>query len=106
MLIQAAALKNVAAAIVQGTGSDAVEADIVADHLVQANLTGHDSHGVGMLPRYVENWQAGRLRPGTAAERIKDDGAILVFDGQLGYGQRVAREAVAAAIERSESPGV
>ena len=28
------------------------EAKIVAEHLVLANLTGHDSHGVGMLPTY------------------------------------------------------
>ena len=34
-------------------GSNATEARLAADHLVDANLTGHDSHGVGMIPKYV-----------------------------------------------------
>jgi len=46
-------LKAVVRAIVNAAGSSAREADLVADHLIEANLTGHDSHGVGMLPRYV-----------------------------------------------------
>ena len=106
MLIQAPALQRLARAIVQHGGSSDAEADIVSEHLVRANLTGHDSHGVGMLPHYVRNLQTQRLVPNSAAKCIKDDQAILVFDGQLGYGQRVAREAMAAALERCEQTGV
>jgi uncharacterized oxidoreductase len=40
-------------AIWEKAGSTPREAELVADHLVAANLTGHDSHGVGMIPRYV-----------------------------------------------------
>ena len=50
-------LRAAARAIVKATGSDDAEATIVADHLVEANLRGHDSHGVGMLPLYVQNFQ-------------------------------------------------
>ena len=39
------------------------EADLVADHLVQANLAGHDSHGVGMVPSYVRHLKAGLVSP-------------------------------------------
>lgn len=106
MRLREPALQRLAAAIVRGGGSDAAEADIVSDHLVMANLTGHDSHGVGMLPTYVDNLQAGLLRPNQPARLVTDDGAILVFDGQRGYGQRVAREAIAAAIERCRRNGV
>ena len=106
MLINEQALRRLTTAIVTRTGSDVAEAATVSDHLVRANLTGHDSHGVGMLPAYVKSLQAGRLRPNTAAERVKDDGAVLVFDGRLGYGQRVAKEAMAAAIERARATGV
>jgi uncharacterized oxidoreductase len=88
------------------SGSYDHEASLVAAHLVRANLTGHDSHGAGMLPAYVRNVQAGLLRPNTAARLVRDDGAILVFDGQRGYGQRVAAEAMDAAIGRCAETGL
>jgi uncharacterized oxidoreductase len=40
--------------LVKGFGSEPKEIELVTENLVQANLTGHDSHGVGMLPRYAE----------------------------------------------------
>ncbi len=43
-------LRAVTALIVRRMGSDPTETAMVADHLVRANLAGHDSHGVGMLP--------------------------------------------------------
>ena len=52
-------LKRAIEAIVLAGGSDAREAKIVAENLVTANLTGHDSHGVGMIPRYIESLQEG-----------------------------------------------
>jgi Malate/L-lactate dehydrogenase len=67
-----------------------------ADHLIEANLQGHPSHGVGMMPAYVRNGRGGRLH---LNQRVQQHGTIAVFDGQLGYGQVVAREAMQWAIE-------
>jgi len=61
---------------------------------------------VGMLPAYVDNLKKGRLLPNTTAECIKDDGPFMVFDGHLGYGQRVAKEAMDAAIDRCRGTGI
>ncbi|MGF1625930.1 MAG: malate/lactate/ureidoglycolate dehydrogenase [Alphaproteobacteria bacterium] len=99
-------LREVVAAICHRAGGAAGDAHIVADHLVQANLYGHDSHGVGMLPRYVEAIAAGMLDPSAHAELVKDDGAILVVDGRRGFGQVVAREAILQGIERARRTGV
>jgi uncharacterized oxidoreductase len=99
-------LRRLASAILRSGGSEAPEADLVADHLVQANLAGHDSHGVGMIPAYVRHLQGGLVRPNTHAKLVKDDGAILMFDGGRGYGRRVAGEAMAAAIARCRQTGV
>jgi len=106
VLITAPNLKKVLLSILMRGGSDEYEAGLVADHLVRANLTGHDSHGAGMLPTYIKNLRAGLLLPGTPAKLVRDDGAILVFDGERGYGQRVAKEAMAAAIERCSETGL
>lgn len=106
MRIAGQQLKNVVHAILLRCGSDDAEARLVAEHLVGANLTGHDSHGAGMLPTYVKNVRAGILHPGTAAALVRDDGPILVFDGRRGYGQRVAAEAMTAAIQRCRETGL
>jgi uncharacterized oxidoreductase len=99
-------LRHAVSAIVKAGGSVDDEADLVADHLVQANLAGHDSHGVGMIPAYVRHLKAGLVVPNTRAKAVKDDGAVLMFDGGRGYGRAVAGEAMTAAIERCRQTGV
>jgi uncharacterized oxidoreductase len=99
-------LRRLTSAILQHGGSAVPEADLVADHLVQANLAGHDSHGVGMIPAYVRHLGAGLVVPNTRAKLVKDDGAIVMFDGGRGYGRCVAGEAMAAAIARCRETGV
>lgn len=99
-------LKSLLQKILQQAGSDEYEAGVVAEHLVGANMTGHDSHGAIMLPIYVRNIREGLLIPGMCASLVRDDGSIMVFDGQRGYGQRVAAEAMDAAICRCRDTGL
>ncbi len=106
VIITADALRALTYQIVRHGGSEAAECQIVSDHLVDANLSGHDSHGVGILPTYVINLQKNMLRPNTAVTNVRDDGAFLQFDGGKGYGQRVAGEAMSAAIERCRETGI
>ena len=106
MLIQEQPLRRVIQAIVEATGSTPDEAELVTDHLVRANLAGHDSHGVGMIPTYVDNLHKGGLKPNTAARLVTDTGSMLLYDGGRGYGQRVAFEAMTAAIERCRDTGL
>jgi len=86
-------------------GSASEEVGIVTDHLIEANLKGHPSHGVGMIPAYVRNWRGGHLRPNQHVQRVQQHGTIAVFDGQMGYGQVVAREATQWAIEMARDSG-
>lgn len=106
MKIKASALHRWISEILQRGGSDTAESELVSDHLVIANLKGHDSHGVGMIPSYIKNLKADLLNPNQPVELLKDNGAILVFDGQWGYGQRVAREAMDFAIKRCRETGI
>jgi hydroxycarboxylate dehydrogenase B len=99
-------LQRIAAEIIGRGGSEPVKADLVAGHLVDANLAGHDSHGVGLIPHYVRHLQAGLVVPNTGAKVVKADGPFLMFDGQRGFGRRVAGEATAAAMERCRETGV
>jgi uncharacterized oxidoreductase len=99
-------LRTITSAILRAGGSAQAEADLVADHLVLANLSGHDSHGVGMVPSYIRQLKAGLVIPNTRAKVVKDDGAVLMFDGGRGYGRCVAGEAMDAGIARCRQTGI
>ncbi|MDX1374073.1 MAG: malate/lactate/ureidoglycolate dehydrogenase, partial [Burkholderiales bacterium] len=105
-LFQAAPLKRAIEAIVAAGGSEPREAAIVAENLVTANLTGHDSHGIGMIPRYVASLHEGGLAPNRHPEVRFDGGALLALDGQAGYGQVIGLEAIDMGIARARQHGV
>lgn len=99
-------LHDIATAFLTATGSTPDEAEIVADHMVKANLRGHDSHGVGMIAMYAEYLKKDQLRPNTPPTILKDTGSILQLAGNLGYGQRAGYEATNMAIERAKKNGL
>lgn len=87
-------------------GSEAREAQLLADHLVLANLSGHDSHGVGMAPRYLRSLREGALQLNRHARIVRDAGALLTVDGDMGFGQVAAHEAMEFGIARAKSLGI
>jgi len=104
-LISATELRATVTRIVQATGSQEQEAQRVANNLVMANLSGHDSHGVGMLPRYVDAVLEGGLTPNNGVRVTLDTGAMLALDGQRGYGQTAGLQAMEMGIERALKHG-
>lgn len=106
VLISPEKITHTATTILRAIGSDAAEANTVATHMLEANLRGHDSHGIGMLVQYVKQASFGGLVPNTPARLIADSGVILQFAGDRGFGQRVGKEATAAGIERTASTGL
>jgi hydroxycarboxylate dehydrogenase B len=102
---QAGALRQHMARVLQATGSSAEEARQVADNLVMANLSGHDSHGIGMIPRYVESKLEGGVQPNTGIKVAFDGGSMLSIDGQHGYGQVVGVQAMELAMARAKEHG-
>jgi uncharacterized oxidoreductase len=86
-------------------GSEDREAALIARHLVESNLRGHDSHGVGMTPGYLHNAATGALVLNQSLTVVQDTGTLLVLDGGLGYGQVMAHDAMAAGIERARAQG-
>ena len=99
-------LKNYVRTVCGALGSEPYERDLVADQLVEANLTGHDSHGVGMMPLYVASAKAGRLVVNGHATVASDNGAVLIVDGNRAFGQVTGFEATNMAIERAKETGV
>jgi hydroxycarboxylate dehydrogenase B len=104
--IEAAHLTGITRRVFVAAGSDDEEAALVAHHLVEANLKGHDSHGVGMIPSYLRNLHAGKAATNQPGRVVSDTGSIVVYDGERGWGQIVARNATLIGIERARRDGV
>lgn len=86
-------------------GSRAREAALIARHLVEANLCGHDSHGVGVVPAYLRNVRDKRLVLNRRLETTIDTGSVLVCDAGLGAGQAMAHDAMQLGIARARETG-
>src|ERR1700739_1008344 len=98
-------LRAVTALIVSRMGSDTAETAFVTDHLLRANLAGHDSHGVGMLPIYVRLLREALLVPNQSLQTVLDFGALLVLEAGHGFGHRMAAQGVDQAITRAKTLG-
>jgi uncharacterized oxidoreductase len=99
-------LDGLAREIFERAGAPSDHAACVAAHLVEANLTGHDSHGVLRIPQYVEQIEAGRLDPRASMQVVQQSGTCAVIDGQGGFGQVIARGAMQLAIELARTNGI
>jgi uncharacterized oxidoreductase len=104
-IFQKAPLERAIEAIVAAGGSAPGEARLVAENLVLANLLGHDSHGVGMIPRYIDAVLEGGLAVNQQPKATLDTGALLALDGCKGYGQSIGKASMEMAIERARKHG-
>jgi LDH2 family malate/lactate/ureidoglycolate dehydrogenase len=99
-------LLDFATAIYVRSGLPEADARLCADTLVQADLWGHQSHGVMRLSWYVDRLRSGVCRPVAAPELVVDAGAIAVMDGGDAMGQVLTARAMTAAIDRAKAHGV
>jgi uncharacterized oxidoreductase len=105
MIVRADRLREIVRTIFSAAGSSKREAGLIADHLVEANLRGHDSHGVGMIPTYIANALDGSLVLNQTLSVAFDSGSLIICDGGVGIGQIMAHDAIGAGIERAARAG-
>ena len=100
------ALKQIGTQIFAAAGATSDEAQIVSDALVEANLAGHDSHGILRIPEYVRWMEQGLVTMGAHITIVRESDSFAVIDGGWGFGQVVGREAMEVAIQKAEQAGV
>ena len=106
MLIQVDLLRSLVADIFAKAGCSPEESERIARHLASANLTGHDSHGVIRVPRYVSWLESGNLRAGQNLTIISETDLITVVDGNRGFGQTIGEQAVQLGINKALRSGI
>ena len=104
--IRPAALRDFAARLLQAGGVGADEAALVGGSLVDANLRGHDSHGVMRIPYYLDAVAKKEVVPGAEFTVLKESVAILAADGHWGFGQTQAHRLTKRLIEKAKQAGV
>lgn len=99
-------LKSTSRDIFVAAGARSEDARIVADALVNANLAGHDSHGVMRIPSYVRWMEKGDVNVKAEFRVVMEADAFAVIDGDWGFGQVMARKAMKVGIEKAAQSGV
>lgn len=99
-------LLELAAAVYRSTGMPEQDAWLAADTLIQADLWGHQSHGLLRLGWYYARLQSGAMKAVTQTSLVVDAGAVCVMDGNDGVGQVITRQAVDQAVGRAKKHGV
>jgi LDH2 family malate/lactate/ureidoglycolate dehydrogenase len=92
--------------MMKAAGASDQEALVVADHLVQANLYGVDSHGVIRIVEYIDEIENKRMKTKTSPKIVKETKTTAVLDAQFGFGQVAARTAMELAIEKARDSGI
>lgn len=98
-------LLRFAVGILNTLGSSEENARVVADHLVGSNLAGHDSHGVLRLLQYSQHVEEGRISPAATPVVLREGSTTALIDGNLAWGQVVAKRAVDLALEKTAEHG-
>ncbi len=106
MLIEHGSLTRVTSTILQAAGAPTDHANAVAAHLVEANLKGHDSHGVGMVPSYVKGMLDKQVDPNAGITVERDNGAIVSVNGGTGLGRVVGFQAMDLGIAKAKDYGI
>ena len=101
----AADLRNFAAALFRKAGLDADKPEVSADVLVDADLMGHTTHGLALMPRYLQEIASGSMAATGEPEIVSDRGACVCWNGRRLPGVWLTSKAVDLAIARVASHG-
>lgn len=104
--IDARLLKRFVSAVYQQANVPLADAEILADTLVQADLWGHQSHGVLRLSWYLERLRSGVMSAITKPEHIVNTPGVSVIEGNDGIGQVLAMQGMKEAIAKAKRNGV
>ncbi|MCH2366028.1 MAG: Ldh family oxidoreductase [Planctomycetes bacterium] len=99
-------LLELSAALIEAMGSPGEDALIVGRHLVEAQLAGHDSHGLIRLPQYHAHVLEGKVKPGARVEIIRETPTTALLDGHYTWGQVTAMQAIELGISKAEENGI
>jgi uncharacterized oxidoreductase len=104
--VTAERLTEIEIGLLIAAGASAEEAEIIARYNVGANLVGHDSHGIILIPQYIDRIKAGHIVPGAPWEIQQETATTTVIDGNWGFGYVVNDRAMRYTIDKAKKQNV
>ncbi|MDI3305589.1 MAG: Ldh family oxidoreductase [Acetobacteraceae bacterium] len=104
--IQADRLREIGRALLVANGVPEEEAATVARYCVNANLAGHDSHGIIQIPGYIDRVKAGHIVPGAPFTIVQESPTTTVVDGNWGFGYVINEKAMKLTIEKARQSNI
>jgi len=104
--VEASQLERIGRELLVAAGTPPDEADIVMRHSIDANLAGHDSHGIIQIPTYIDRIRAGHIVPGAPWTIVQESPTTTVVDGHWGFGYVVTERAMQLTIEKADKSNV
>ncbi|MBT5710308.1 malate/lactate/ureidoglycolate dehydrogenase, partial [Candidatus Poribacteria bacterium] len=92
--------------VIERVGTPTDIARVVATTIVNADLSGHPSHGVAMIPHYLAALEDGRLAPAARPVIVQELPGSAVIDAQGGWGHYTAAWTMDWLIEKARGVGV
>src|SRR3954452_15293216 len=105
-IVQADRLTRIGSALLRAAGASDEEAGAVATGCVNANLAGHDSHGIIQIPTYIDRIKAGHIVPGADFTVVQESPTTTVVDGHWGFGYVVTERAMRLTIDKANTANV
>ena len=99
-------LRRLGSDLFAAVGVPREEAELVADHMVESGLLGHDSHGVLRYPQYVESVRSGKVVPGAPFEILSEAPRIAHVSGNWNFGPVTAHRAAQLAASKARDGAV
>lgn len=98
-------IQSLAERILTAVGVSPGDARVIAEELRDANLVGHDSHGVIRLMQYVDQMEKGFIKPGGEFRVLRDEPSLTSVDGGFHFGQVVATKALEIGLAKARETG-
>jgi LDH2 family malate/lactate/ureidoglycolate dehydrogenase len=104
--VQAGRLRTIGARILVAAGAKPEHAETIVQHTVGANLAGHDSHGIMLVPTYIDRINKNHIEPLADYEVTRETDATITVDGHWGFGYVVSEYTMGRVIEKAKAHGL
>ena len=104
--VSAEQLTEIAKGLLIAAGASAEEAAVIARYNIGANLVGHDTHGIILIPQYIDRIKAGHIVPQAPWVITQETPTTTVIDGNWGFGYAVTDRAMRYTIEKAKKQNV
>ncbi|MBW4089505.1 MAG: Ldh family oxidoreductase [Proteobacteria bacterium] len=104
--VAAEKLETIARALLEGAGTPPADAALIARLSIAANLAGHDSHGIMLIPTYIDRVKKGHIVPDAPWQIVQETPTTTVVDGHWGFGYVVTERAMRHTIAKAKTQNV